>query len=253
MRCITSFFLWVVWGYKTAICDLLMVCMYTFYGLRCTLKGVLIFCMHCLLMVCFTHAQPWSFGFLRGHPLAMEATITFTDLTSSANVRRRAALPPQILPPTGTGPERFAALPGWKLVVCDSAALSSSFFTVHQKLRQGLNPNGPRSVSCETELLDTQGVSGSVQSVLLEMSCTQTKNRKSSTKNSRRLLQDDASLWKTSKQKSHGVMDCLLPWSFANWVYATCDFCNFAACESYMSRDQLTPVICRVLGLYWGL
>ena len=45
-----------------------------------------------------------SFGYV--NPIA------FTDLTSSANVRRRAALPPQILPPTGTGPERFAALPG---------------------------------------------------------------------------------------------------------------------------------------------
>ena len=105
---------------------------------------VLIFCMHCLLMVCFTHAlklrlfKGSSFGY--GNPIA------FTDLTSSANVRRRAL--PQILPPTGTGPERFAALPGWKLVVCDSAVLSSSFFTVHQKLRLGPNPNGPRSVSC---------------------------------------------------------------------------------------------------------
>ena len=42
----------------------------------------------------------------------------------------------------------------------------------------GPNPNGPRSVSCETELLDTQVVSGSVQWVLLEISWKVTINFK---------------------------------------------------------------------------
>ena len=70
---------------------------------------------------------------------------------------------------TGGGAFQFIALDIGGLKLVENATEVISYQYIPSKIEWDLT-NGPRSVSCETELLDTQVFSGSVQCVLLEIS-----------------------------------------------------------------------------------
>ena len=111
LRCITSFFceLFEVTKLRFAICSWFVCTPFIVFDVPFRVPHIL----HALFAHGVFHpCSTMKLRLFKGSSFGYVNPIAFTDLTSSANVRCRAALPPQILPPTGTGPERFAALPG---------------------------------------------------------------------------------------------------------------------------------------------